>query len=221
MECSGTCTSWNWKGFGFIDMAGATVFVHQSECEQGKVPKVGDVLTFTTEPRRNNPEQVQAKSVKGCTGQAEVPWTPAGFQGPIEGTGAHTGKCKSFGPKGYGFIIMEDGAEMFFNVKDCVGSKPIAGDTVKFDVVQSDSKPGQMQAKNITGGSQSLDSPHPGSKANWGKGDWGWGGKGMMGMMDWAFGKGGMGWGGDKGWGKGGFGGGAMGPYSKGFGKGW
>ena len=41
-------------------MNGTTVFVHQSECEQGKVPKVGDVLTFQYEPRRQNPEQWQA-----------------------------------------------------------------------------------------------------------------------------------------------------------------
>ena len=62
------------------------------------------------------------------------------------GTGAHTGTVKSFGPKGYGFINMEDGKEMFFNVKDCVGSKPISGDTVRFDVVDSDTKPGQLKA---------------------------------------------------------------------------
>lgn len=48
------------QGFGFIDMGGITLFVHQSECEPGKVPKVGDVLTFQYEPRRQNPEQFQA-----------------------------------------------------------------------------------------------------------------------------------------------------------------
>lgn len=39
------------QGFGFIDMGGVTVFVHHSQCEEGKQPKVGDVLTFTTEQR--------------------------------------------------------------------------------------------------------------------------------------------------------------------------
>lgn len=54
------------QGFGFIDMGGITLFVHQSECEPGKVPKVGDVLTFQYEPRRQNPEQFQAGFETAC-----------------------------------------------------------------------------------------------------------------------------------------------------------
>ena len=109
---------------------------------------------------------------------------------------------------------------MFFNVKECVGSKPAPGDTVKFDIGDSDRNPGQKQAINITGGSQPLDAPHAGGFGPmWGP-DWGWGGgKGM-----WDGGKGFGGFGG--GWGgppmKGGLKGGMMmanGPYGKGFGK--
>lgn len=109
---------------------------------------------------------------------------------------------------------------MFFNVKECVGSKPAPGDTVKFDIGDSERNPGQKQAVNITGGSQPLDAPHGGGWGPmWGP-DWGWGGKGM-----WDGGKGfGGGYGG---WGgppmKGGLKGGMMmangGPYGKGFGK--
>ena len=32
-------------------MGGVTVFVHSSDCEPGKQPKEGDVLTFNYEPR--------------------------------------------------------------------------------------------------------------------------------------------------------------------------
>ena len=39
------------QGFGFIDMGGVTVFVHNTDCEPGKQPKEGDVLTFNYEPR--------------------------------------------------------------------------------------------------------------------------------------------------------------------------
>ena len=73
-------------------------------------------------------------------------WGQPRFAGPVEGTGAYTGSVKSFGAKGYGFIVMEDGVEMFFNIKDCVGSKPMAGDTVKFDIEESPIKPGSKQA---------------------------------------------------------------------------
>ena len=131
---------------------------------------------------------------------------------------------------------------MFFNVRDCVGSKPIAGDTVKFDVADSDTKPGQLkawkfqvgwemihasfflylvevqafwcilpfclrnsfwEATNITGGSQSLDTPHPGTKPSWDS----WGGMGDMGaalgaMAAMFSSMGGKGWAsGGKGWG--------------------
>ena len=57
--------------------------------------------------RKNNPEQMQAKDVKGCTEMRQDPWAAQGWAGPVEGTGAHTGKVKNFGTKGYGFITME------------------------------------------------------------------------------------------------------------------
>mmetsp|Transcript_36804 Transcript_36804/g.86412 ORF Transcript_36804/g.86412 Transcript_36804/m.86412 type:complete len:228 (+) Transcript_36804:84-767(+) len=214
-EGTGTCSQFNiMKGFGFIDMGGVTVFVHNTDCEPGKQPKEGDVLTFNYEPRKNNPEQMQARSVKGCSAARTDVWGQPAFAGPVEGTGAYTGSVKNFGSKGYGFIVMEDGVEMFFNIKDCVGSKPVAGDTVKFDIEESPIKPGSKQAKNVTGGSQPLDPPM-GMKGGWGPmwdggkgwgGGWGWNG-------GWDGGKGG--WGGG---GKGGLKGGMMaaGPYGKG-----
>ena len=93
---------------------------------------------------------VQAYNVKGCTGVDEA-WSGSfAGAGPVEGTGAYSGTVISFGPKGFGFISMGEGQpELFFNAKDCVGSKPVTGDTVKFDLTPSDAKPGQMQARSI------------------------------------------------------------------------
>lgn len=54
------------QGFGFIDMGGQTLFVHFSECEVGKQPKEGDILTFEYEPR--NP----AESLGGTGGSSNV-----------------------------------------------------------------------------------------------------------------------------------------------------
>ena len=151
---------------------------------------------------------MQARNVKGCTADRTTnSWGAPGFAGPVEGTGAYTGTVRSFGPKGYGFIIMEDGTDMFFNVKDCVGSKPVQGDKVKFDIGESSIKPGQKQAQNVTGGSQPLDMPFGGygpMMGGWGP-DWG-GGKGWKG--GWGGGCGG--WDGGKGQGKWGGGGGGM-----------
>ena len=98
---------------------------------------------------------MQARSVKGCSAARTDVWGQPAFAGPVEGTGAYTGSVKNFGSKGYGFIVMEDGVEMFFNIKDCVGSKPVAGDTVKFDIEESPIKPGSKQA-----GSHTLHCPH-------------------------------------------------------------
>jgi len=83
--------------------------------------------------------------VKGCSAD-RVAWGSSSFSGPVEGTGAFSGRCKSFGAKGYGFITMDDGTELFFNVKDCVGSKPAAGDILKFDMADSQLKPGNKEA---------------------------------------------------------------------------
>ena len=63
--------------------------------------------TCESPARKNNPEQMQAKDVKGCTEMRQDPWAAQGWAGPVEGTGAHTGKVKNFGTKGYGFITME------------------------------------------------------------------------------------------------------------------
>ncbi len=41
---------------------------------------------------------------------------------------------------------MDDGTELFFNVKDCIGSKPAAGDILKFDMADSVMKPGNKEA---------------------------------------------------------------------------
>ena len=90
---------------------------------------------------------MQARNVKGCSAARTDVWGQPAFAGPVEGTGAFTGTVKNFGSKGYGFIVMEDGVEMFFNIKDCVGSKPTAGDTVKFDIEESPIKPGSKQAR--------------------------------------------------------------------------
>jgi hypothetical protein len=57
--------------------------------------------------RRNNPEQMQAKEVKGCTDVRQNPFAAQAWSGPVEGTGAHSGKGKNFGTTGYGFITME------------------------------------------------------------------------------------------------------------------
>jgi CspA family cold shock protein len=194
------------KGFGFIiGPDGDDVFCHIKACTDGAVPQKGDTVSFDMEPSQSKPGQMTATNVTGGSGTAG---------GRVKGTGAHTGTCKSFSPKsGFGFIIGEDGQDIFLHVKGMVdGSQPNQGDMLQFDVEPSATKPGQMQAINVTGGSgfQSM---------GWGKGfgkdkgkgkggpygggfGGGWGGPPMMwGKGDPWGGKGGMkGWGP---WGKG------------------
>jgi len=174
MSQTGTCKSFNGlKGWGFIDMNGTDVFVHIKDCTDGKQPKQGDFMTFTTEPRQNNPEHMQAKNVTGGTDQKEGAY--GAFAGPVEGTGAYEGTCKAFGMKGFGFITQADGSELFVHVKDCVGSRPVPGDKLKFDIRDSETKPGQQQASNVTGGTAPLVDPN--QDKGMGKGAWGpsWG----------------------------------------------
>lgn len=69
------------------------------------------------------------------------------------------GVVKSFSSlKGWGFIDV-NGLDVFVHSKDCVGGLPAKGDVVFFDAEPNTHKPGQMQAKNVTGGSGSRDAP--------------------------------------------------------------
>ncbi|CAJ1359219.1 unnamed protein product [Effrenium voratum] len=65
-----------------------------------------------------------------------------------------TGTCKSFNvAKGFGFITMADGTDIFVHAKFCTdGGIPKQGDILSFTMEPSQTKPGQMQAGNVTGG---------------------------------------------------------------------
>merc|ERR1719498_1395900 len=119
---------------------------------------------------------------------------------PKRGGGAFQGTCKSSpSEKGYGFIYAADGKEIFFHIKSVTdGSHPQVGDTLSYDLEESKTKPGEMQATNVTGGSAK-------GKGKGGKGD-----KGGKGGHSWGAAKGGKGgdsWGGDS-WSAGPYGGG-------------
>merc|ERR1712070_813509 len=74
----------------------------------------------------------------------------------MNGTGVHEATVKSFSPQnGYGFIEW-NGTDLFFVGKNCKGSYPAKGDTVKFDIEDSPVKPGTPHAVNITGGSRAI-----------------------------------------------------------------
>jgi len=200
------------KGFGFIVAEDDTeVFVHAAACVDGGQPQQGDELVFDVEESKMKPGQMQACNVSGGTGQM--------FGGKGKGKvdtggplGSSKGEIKSFvRDPGYGFIIAEDGQEVFCHLRAVVdGSVPQKGDTVTYDVEPSKSKPGTMAACNVRGGSgmhDKLTAGNGGDKDAWYKGgfgaakggdSWGGGGKGgPYGGDSWG-GKGGDSWGGGK-----------------------
>ena len=65
-----------------------------------------------------------------------------------------TGTVKNFNTeKGFGFVKAADGTDLFLHISSCVdGMTPQAGDTLRYDVEQSQVKAGQMQAGNVRGG---------------------------------------------------------------------
>eukprot|EP00931_Biecheleriopsis_adriatica_P023465 TRINITY_DN14809_c0_g1_i1.p1 TRINITY_DN14809_c0_g1~~TRINITY_DN14809_c0_g1_i1.p1 ORF type:complete len:325 (+),score=56.60 TRINITY_DN14809_c0_g1_i1:48-977(+) len=172
MSYQGVVRSFNSsKGWGFIECNGQDIFVHikdckptNVECVTGGQPQVGDVLVFELEPRASNPGHLQAKNVSGGTAERFQNLRGAGTGKPVPGDGEHSGRVKCFGAKGIGWITLQDGTEAFMHKDDCVGSRPITGDLVQFDLVKSETKPGKMQAKNITGGSAPIEDMIPAPK---------------------------------------------------------
>jgi cold shock CspA family protein len=65
------------------------------------------------------------------------------------------GTCKTFGnTSGFGFIIAEEGPDVFVHITDCKdGMMPVKGDVLYYDLGPSTKKPGQTAALNVTGGS--------------------------------------------------------------------
>ncbi|CAE7720609.1 unnamed protein product [Symbiodinium sp. KB8] len=122
-----------------------------------KQPVPGDVLTFSMEPSQSKPGQMVAKNVEGSTGVKEMPQFPAEPAPEIAGSGANVGKVRTWNDtKGYGFIDLPGQPNVWLHVKECINTQPQQGDWVRFDVQPSETKPGQMVAKNVTGGSQPL-----------------------------------------------------------------
>jgi len=79
---------------------------------------------------------------------------PAAFANSTVGVGTFDGVVKTYlADKGYGFIT-HDGMDIFVNAKQVKdGSVLVVGDNVKFDLEDSPTKPGEMQAGNVSGGS--------------------------------------------------------------------
>eukprot|EP00747_Dinoflagellata_sp_TGD_P164075 gnl/TRDRNA2_/TRDRNA2_183514_c0_seq1.p2 gnl/TRDRNA2_/TRDRNA2_183514_c0~~gnl/TRDRNA2_/TRDRNA2_183514_c0_seq1.p2 ORF type:complete len:196 (-),score=54.48 gnl/TRDRNA2_/TRDRNA2_183514_c0_seq1:314-901(-) len=174
MSNMGTVKSFSaMKGYGFIDCNGTDIFVHYKDCSGGGL-QVGDTVTFEMVESEKKPGTYAAKTVTGGTGGAPG----------VLGSGASRGTVKSFNAeKGWGFITCNvTGVDVFVHIRDCQGGQPQAGDTVAFDQEPSPTKPGQMKASNVTGGTQPL---NMGGKGGYDMGSWG--GKGGYGAMtgDW------------------------------------
>eukprot|EP00928_Gymnodinium_smaydae_P067692 TRINITY_DN506_c0_g1_i4.p1 TRINITY_DN506_c0_g1~~TRINITY_DN506_c0_g1_i4.p1 ORF type:complete len:374 (-),score=99.08 TRINITY_DN506_c0_g1_i4:166-1245(-) len=192
-------------GWGFIvSEQGEDVFVHAKDTPNVR-PKKDLHVRFDIETAERKEGGKVAKNLRVVPGSCQ-------------------GVVKSFvNGSGYGFINHE-GGEVFLHINDVVEGRPVAGDTVNFEIDESIGKEGQKTAKFVTGGSAHLEEA---SKAKGKGGKDGYGkveafkGKGMdatwnqWGMSD------GMSWGP---YGKGkdgaGFGKGGMGKDGMG-GKGW
>lgn len=137
------------KGFGFIIRPDSTeIFVHVKAIIDGSILVKDDIVQFDMEESKVKPGQMQAINVSGGTGQ------PGGGKGSGK-PGSSQGTVKNFREdKGFGFITLSDGSDLFMHIKSVVdGSIPQQGDVVRFDVEENRLKPGQMQACNVSGGS--------------------------------------------------------------------
>jgi cold shock CspA family protein len=172
------------KGFGFIlnpAGEGMDIFVHIKACTDGMVPQQGDVVRFDVEESKTKPGQMVAANVSGGTGMPKdkSDRTPGSMWGAV----------KNFNPeKGFGFIIGPDGNDIFLHLNAMIdGTIPQAGDNLQYDLEPSKSRPGQMQACKVAGGTgtkgqgkSSKGKGKDGGGDSWGGDSWGgnsWNGK--------------------------------------------
>eukprot|EP00440_Ansanella_granifera_P063451 gb/GFBE01068797.1/.p1 GENE.gb/GFBE01068797.1/~~gb/GFBE01068797.1/.p1 ORF type:complete len:282 (+),score=46.40 gb/GFBE01068797.1/:1-846(+) len=163
-QYSGVVKSFNdQRGWGILTVqeTGHDIMVHIRDCIPSDVvlltggqPAVGDLLTFEVEQRPDNPNQVQAKRVHGGSQERACNMKGKGRGNSVQGTGSVYGVVKAFNSfRGQGWITCQDGTDVWAEIRDCISSRPCTGDQVQFDLEPSTTKPGRMQAVNITGGS--------------------------------------------------------------------
>eukprot|EP00440_Ansanella_granifera_P000947 gb/GFBE01001023.1/.p1 GENE.gb/GFBE01001023.1/~~gb/GFBE01001023.1/.p1 ORF type:complete len:171 (+),score=62.80 gb/GFBE01001023.1/:1-513(+) len=135
MTASGTCKSYNpAKGFGFVTSGDKDLFFHKTDIT-GKPPKEGDVLSFTVHDSTKKPGSQEAKNVTGGTSG-----------GNTQGTVKWYNEAK-----GYGFVNV--GEESYFmHYSDITGGTPMEGDSLWFDIADSEKDPSKKCAKNVVGG---------------------------------------------------------------------
>jgi len=172
------------KGYGFIiGPDGSENFVHVRHIADGQEPRTGDTVTFDIEASKTEEGKYTAVNVAGGTGKTiDLNAGVANFSGKNTNhvaTGTVAGKVKSWGLKGFGFILGPDGCDIFahsVNIADGRGLKP--GDDVTFDIDLSENGDAKMIAKNVAGGTGfPLDGPGKGGKCGKSGGDGGKGGK--------------------------------------------
>lgn len=151
MSSSGVVKSFSdEKGWGFLKCDGidTDVFLHVKECQDGR-PNAGDQVIFDL-VEDGKRQGMQAINVTGCTGSVER------AKGKGKGKGNRdpsktSAMVKSFDDvKGWGFID-HNGVDVFVHVKECLDGRPAAGDWLSFDLADDLKRPGQLQAKNVTG----------------------------------------------------------------------
>merc|ERR1711957_544768 len=85
-------------------------------------------------------------------------------------SGACSGIVKSFvEEKKYGFVEF-NGKDIFLHARNCNGPHPRKGDLIFFDIEENPRKPGEWDAKNITGGTGQV---HVKQQFETGQQDWG------------------------------------------------
>lgn len=152
------------RGWGFVELNGVDIMVHVNDCKPedvelftGGQPQVGDTVSFEIEPRKDNPEHMQAKRVIGGTDERCCNTKGKGQVTPVQGSGQFYGVVKAFNAKGFGWIESFDGSRTWVELRDCVGSRPVTGDRVQFDLQLTGQAGRALQAVNVTGGTAPLD----------------------------------------------------------------
>jgi cold shock CspA family protein len=150
----GKVTQWSPNGYGFIECSdGRRAYVHNSAFG-GQHLQMNEIVTASLKEDARNPGKWSVDRVIGV-GLVATPSVPSDTL-PPRASNLVKGTVSEWNPRGFGFVMMEDGRRAYVHSSQCpFGQHLSKGETIFATIVPDPSNPGKFAAHSVTKASDS------------------------------------------------------------------